>query len=272
MRSVTELSDVIKQLEEKAGEAGSARERGMTAIADLPDEFSALKPYFENALIRLYNWFVSFMKDLLAEIRKQFPGLTAPFTLYDRADRWKNEVRSPANHVAGKIVDTHDLLDYWKGPAADKYKEMEGRQGEAATRVGQLADLISDTLKEVGHFGITYLGATVVAFVVILYGAIASLLAMIGGITAPFGTVSMTTALTTFGGWLVTVAGFLWFQRNASSKLAAEVDNPAGFSSSVGGVRWPKATKLSTDVNPHKDPNDPNDDGTADWRPQHPKN
>jgi len=196
--------------------------------------------------------------DLLDQL---MDGLDALAELKRYDDHWLR-IRNQAATVAGRIEPAEKRLSrYWDGPAAKSYYGIVGDQGRAARQVGELAVKIATTMQTMSEYGDYFYGA-VATFIVAMIGFLAAAIsALFGVVTAPAAIGFLVGALTAFVA--ITQAYVIFFDKQDAlgGVLEAEAGNPTGFDP---GPSWPKASNLSTDV----DPNDK--DKKADWIPVRP--
>jgi hypothetical protein len=129
---------------------------------------------------------VSLTAGALDTIVELLRGAVAPILFFDTAYRWET-VRGTATGVAGTLDPAHlPATGAWSGEAAAAYARVVKPQGDAAARVGAVADKVALTLVAGATAGLTFY----VAVGIILAKLIAAIVAAL----AAFGTAALSAA------------------------------------------------------------------------------
>ncbi|MGH3620916.1 MAG: hypothetical protein ACRDQ5_03885 [Sciscionella sp.] len=214
--------------------------------------------FVKDAVRWLVDKAVSLAKTIWDKIVEVLKGVTAPLYFFKYSFDWQ-DVRGLATGVAGQLKpEAMTASTKWKGSAADAYGKVIKPQGDAANKIGTIADKTSSALGICAAAGLAFyvaIGIILVKFIVAMVGIIAALGSVAfswAGVVLAVEEAGVNTGLIITA--VTTLAAALGFQAQQMSVLHGEaVDN-----STFPGGTWPDPTTGSYNDGSVKD-------GNASW-------
>ncbi|GGM68452.1 hypothetical protein GCM10012275_43690 [Longimycelium tulufanense] len=132
----------------------------------------------KDAVLWLAEKAISLAKSVWNKIVEVLKGVAAPVWFFKYAFDWA-DVKGLATDVAGQLKpEAMTGTQRWHGEAAEAYRKHITPQGQAAARIGTLADKISIALGICATAGLAFyvsIGVILAKFIVAMVGIIASL-------------------------------------------------------------------------------------------------
>ncbi len=182
---------------------------------------------------------ISLARQVWETIVEVLKGVAAPVLFFKGAFDWE-DVRGLATDIAGELKP--DVLrgsQQWRGAAAEAYRSVIGPQGNAAARVGVLADKIVTTLNLCAFAGLAFyvaIGLILAKFLVTMAAVIAALASV------AFSWAGVVLAVEEAGidtGMIVTAVTTLVLLLGAQAEQLAALHGEAMDHGSFPGGRWP---------------------------------
>lgn len=181
--------------------------------------------------------------DLVRKVQEFFASPGWPPALFEAGDRWLAQVARPsatseAEVSAGRL----HVDDYWKGSAADAYKETLGAQQPAFAAMAALARKVKDFLHTAAWGIIKFwvaVGVALVTLVVAIIGAIVACATVVGAPAAPLAVVAG------IGGALLAIGSASWavfVEFQGIKQGASSMREERKFNTDFDGDNWPAAT------------------------------
>jgi hypothetical protein len=204
-----------------------------------------------DKLMELGSWILDKLKELLE-------GAAAPVLLFVKAWDWQ-DVRDLANGVAANIKpDQLTASDLWHGSAASAYSKQIPPQGNAASRIGTMADKTATALEVCAGAGLAFYLALGIILVKFIAAFITALVALGSVVFSEAGAALIVEEAGVNTGLILAAVGalltLLGAQATQMTTLHGEANDPTNFP----GGHWPDAT-------PGRFSDATVTDGDADW-------
>ncbi|WP_433271036.1 hypothetical protein ACQPZF_11405 [Actinosynnema sp. CS-041913] len=251
--AIEKINGGMGTLSQKMGEIRPAAAAGLNHFY-IPDFVKDAVMYLVDKVVAAAQW----LWDKFVELLK---GIAAPVLFFKYAFDWQ-DVKHSASNVAGQAKP--EVLRaglQWTGPAATSYGKIIGPQGNAAGKLGTIADKLSVALGLCAAAGLAFyvaLGFIIAQFVIAFVGVVAAL----GSVAFSWAGVALAAGQTTISAGLVTAAvttlvAVLGVQAQQMAAIRGEaVDN--GFFPGPPVGHWPDPSTGQYSDGTVKD-------GDADW-------
>lgn len=180
---------------------------------------------------------------LANKIQEFFASPGWPPALFEAGDRWLVQVAQPSATSEAEVSASRlHVDDYWKGSAADAYKDTLGEQQPAFAAMAALARKVKEFLHTAAWGIIKFwvaVGLALAGVAVAIIAAIVACASVVGAPAAPLAVVAgISAALVTITS--VSWAVFVEFQgvKQGASSLREERQ----FNTDFDGDNWPAAT------------------------------
>ncbi len=230
---IDKLASGTQELSAKLKEVGPTAEAAANRWY-IPAAVAADIITLADRLVELGSW-------ILDKITELLKGAAAPIYLY--MDSWKwGDVRALATGVAGQLKPEILTSQHWQGRAADAYTRTITPQGDAATRIGVIADKTATSLTVCAVAALAFyvaLGVIVVKFIMALIAAIAAF-----G-TAVFSWAGAALIVEEAGvntGMIIAAVTTLTAVLGAQASQMSVLHGEAGDASAFPGGHWPDPT------------------------------
>ncbi|MGH3807684.1 MAG: hypothetical protein ACRDRU_13890 [Pseudonocardiaceae bacterium] len=180
---------------------------------------------------------------LVSKIQEFFVSPGWPPTLFEAGDRWLAQVAQPsATSEAAVSTGRLHVDDYWKGSAADAYKDILGVQQPAFAAMAALARKVKEFLHTAAWGIIKFwvaVGLALAFLAVAVISAIAACTTVVGAPVAPL------VVLAGIGGALATIMSVSWavfVEFQDVKQGASSMREERQFNTDFDGDNWPAAT------------------------------
>lgn len=180
---------------------------------------------------------------LVAKMQEFFDSPGWPWALWEAGDRWLNGVAGPSAETENQVTSGKLNVDnYWKGSAAEAYKETLGTQQPAFAAMVEVARTIKQCLHDAGWGIIKFWVAVGIGIATAVTGIIAAVAAVVGVVTAPLGPVAAAAAIVAA---LTVIVGSAWaayVEFQGVKDQAEALREERRYNTAFEGDQWPRAT------------------------------
>lgn len=188
--------------------------------------------------------------DLVAEIGHALTHAGEPRELRAAGQVWTRDVGGVVSALAGTAtLNTAEVDDHWRGPAADAYRNTLPAQAAAFTGIAGIGEAIDADLNELATAILVFwasIGAAITTLEVALLAAAAASSTLVG---APIGIAAAAGALATFAAAAVAAVVALNNIGSVSASRGADLQRRLDSDTAFPLGSWPRSTTpISTDA------------------------
>ncbi|MGH3899024.1 MAG: hypothetical protein ACRDTA_12400 [Pseudonocardiaceae bacterium] len=180
---------------------------------------------------------------LVSKVQEFFASPGWPPALFEAGDRWLAQVAQPSAMSEAEVSASRlHVDDYWKGSAADAYKDTLGEQQPAFAAMAALARKVKEFLHTAAWGIIKFWIAVGLALAGVAVAIIAAIVACSSVVGAPAAPLAVVAGI---GAALVTITSVAWavfVEFQGIKQAASSVREERQFNTDFDGNNWPAAT------------------------------
>lgn len=239
--SIAEYEAAIDKLTSSTAELSAKLQQIPPAATSAANRWFIPPPVAEN-IIWLANKMIELGSAILDKITELLRGAVAPAYMFAYSMDWM-DIKGSATGVASQLKPEFLTVDmHWKGPASEAYVRTIKPQGDAATRIGTIADKTAVSLIICATASLAFylaLAVIVVKFIIAIATAIAAFSTAVfswAGAALIVEEAGVNTAL------ILTAVGALLAALGAQANEMVKLSGEAADSTAFPSGSWPDAT------------------------------
>jgi hypothetical protein len=167
---IDRIDDGMNKLSDKIAEIPSAVDSAVNHWY-IPEPIKDAVRWFAEKITELGNWIYNKIKELLQDV-------PVPFKFFTNAFDWE-DIRGIADGVGGQLKPTAMPATFsWTSPAGIAYSKIITPQGDAANRIGTIADKTATALNVCALVALAFYAAIAVVLVQFLIVMVAAIVAI----------------------------------------------------------------------------------------------
>ncbi len=180
---------------------------------------------------------------LVSKMQEFFNSPGWPPALFEAGDQWLRAVGGPSAETEDQInAEKLNVDNYWKGSAAEAYKETLGTQQSAFAAMADLARKIKDCLHDAAWGIIKFWVAVGVALVALVAGLVTAVGLAASGVGAPGAPAAAIAALVGALGSISAGAWAVFVEFQGVKDQASALREESQYNTAFAGDRWPRVT------------------------------